>query len=212
MSGRCDGMLQCPDRSDEDECNLIKIDKQSYNKAYPPRTAEGRQLSVKVQVILVAIHQVNELDMTFGSELILSLEWYDERVLFFNLKEKELTNLIKYETANDIWIPPLIFNNSKQNMMVILDETSDLFVNKRSLAKMTKRSWINEDYFYKGADNIFVYRLAYEMTHSCQYNLQRYPFDTQTCQIEVVKYFRFFLSICFFNEPRAHSDIIVFNI
>ena len=192
MSGRCDGMLQCPDHSDEDDCNLIKIDKETYNKEYPPRTVEGYPLNVTVEVILAAIHQVNELHMTFGSELILCLEWYDDRVVFFNLKGKDLTNLIKYKNAKDIWIPPLIFNNSKQNMMVILDETSDLFVNKRSSAKMTKRSWINENYFYKGSDNLFVYRLAYEMTHSCQYDLHRYPFDTQTCQIEVIKRSRYF--------------------
>ena len=185
MSNRCDGIFQCIDKSDEDECKLITINKQIYDKDYPPRKEEGAALDVKVKFIIDAIQNVKELHMTFSSKFTLVLEWHDERVRFSNLKEEDLTNLVGYEKASKIWIPPLIFNNTQKNVMVSLDKTASLFVNKRGSHQIAKLSSINEDYFYMGSDNILLYRIDYKMTFSCVFLLQRYPFDTQTCQIEV---------------------------
>ena len=185
MSDRCDGIFQCIDKSDEDECKLITINKQIYDKDYPPRKEEGDALDVKVKFIIDAIQNVKELHMTFGSKLTLMLEWHDERVRFSNLKQDDLTNLVGYDKALNIWIPPLIFNNTQENKMVVLDKTASLFVNKRGEPQMAALSSINEDYFYKGSDNILLYRIDYKLTYSCVFRLERYPFDTQTCQIEV---------------------------
>ena len=185
MSGRCDGIFQCIDKSDEDECKLITINKQIYDKDYPPRKKEGDALDVKVKFIIDAIQNVKELHMTFSSKLTLMLEWHDERIVFSNLKQEDMTNLVGYDKAANIWIPPLIFNNTQENKMVALDKTASLFVNKRGKSEMAPLSSINEDYFYKGSDNILLYRIDYKMTYNCVFRLERYPFDTQTCQIEV---------------------------
>ena len=188
MSKRCDGIFQCIDKSDEDECKLITINKQIYDKDYPPRKKEGDALDVKVKFIIDAIQNVKELHMTFSSKLTLMLEWHDERILFSNLKKEDLTNLVGYDKASNIWIPPLIFNNTQENKMVVLDKTASLFVNKRGEPEMAALSLINEDYFYKGSDNILSYWIDYKLTYSCVFRLERYPFDTQTCQIEVCIY------------------------
>ena len=184
MTERCDGIFQCSDMSDEDDCHLVTINKEIYNKDYPPRH-EGHPVKVNVKVIIVAIQQVQELDMTFSSKLTLVLEWYDQRVHFSNLKSKDLTNLIGYEKAADLWIPPLIFNNTKQNVMVALTPTANLFVNKKGKPEMASAASINEDFNYQGSENVFVYRIDYDNTFNCEFDLSKYPFDTQTCQIEV---------------------------
>ena len=189
MSGRCDGIPQCVDKSDEDECYLFTIDKGMYNRKYPPR--DYQELDVKVQVMIRSIHQLNELDMTFISKITLSLEWYDNRVTFFNLKQKDFTNLIEHKKTWDIWTPPLVFNNTKEDVKVKTDRKADFFVNRRGLPTMARRSLVNEDYIYPGSDNVFVYRRTYEMRYSCVYHLEAYPFDTQNCQIEVSNNFMF---------------------
>ena len=184
MSGRCDGIFQCLDKSDEDDCHLITINKEIYNKDYPPRI-EGAPLDVKVYIIIVAIQNIKELNMSFNSKITLALEWSDERVKFSNLKTEDLTNLLGYQKGTEIWIPPLIFNNTKNNIMVVHDPTASLFINKRGTPKMAPRSSVNEDFYYEGSENIFVYRMDYQMTYHCGFYLFRYPFDTQSCQIEV---------------------------
>ena len=189
MSDRCDGLSQCSDGSDEDECNLVAIQEPSYDKAYPPRKKKGHPIDVKVTINLDAIQKIEALEMTFTSKLTLWLEWYDERITFSNLKSEDLTNLIGYEKALGIWIPPLIFNNTNNNLIVALDQTAILSSSKRGLPKMAnKHSSINEDYLYAGSDNILIFGKDYEMTFSCVYRLSRYPFDTQTCQIEVISF------------------------
>ena len=184
MTGRCDGIFQCTDKSDEDDCHLIAINKEIYNKDYPPRK-EGHPLDVKVTVIIVAISEVQELHMIFTSKLTVVLEWKDERVTFSNLKPEDLTNLIGHEKATDLWIPPLIFNNTKKNVKVVHSETANLFVNQRGPAKVESLSSVNENFLYQGSENILVYRIDYEMTYNCVFDLTAYPFDTQTCTIQV---------------------------
>ena len=184
MSGRCDEISQCLDKTDEDDCNLITINKEVYNKAYPPRV-EGGLLDVKADIIVVAIRNIKELDMTFNSKITLSMEWSDERVKFSNLKTKDLTNLLGYKKSTEIWIPQLVFNNTRNNFLVLHDPKASLFINKRGNPKMAPHSSVNEDFHYKGSENRFVYKMDYDMTYGCHYDLFKYPFDTQKCQIEV---------------------------
>ena len=184
MTGRCDGIFQCLDKSDEDQCKLININKAIYNKDYPPRK-EASPLDVKVTVIIVAIQQVKELHMTFSSKLTLQLEWSDERVTFSNLKPEDLTNVIGYDRFVDVWVPPVIFNNTNQNVMVVHNEYASMFVNKRGTEEVAPLSSVNENHNFQGSENILLYSIDYEMTYNCVFNLESYPFDTQTCQIEV---------------------------
>ena len=202
MARRCDGKPQCLDKSDEDECNLITIDKDLYSKKYPP--IDYQELDVKIKVILRSVYQLNELDMTFSSKIGLILEWHDERITFSNLKSEDFTNLVEYEKASDIWIPPLVFNNTKDDWKVVLQRTADLFVNRRGAPEMAGRSSINEDYLFTGADNVLVYRINYDMTYNCVYVLEAYPFDTQKCQIEVLK--------CFVSNITTIIFINIYNL
>jgi len=44
---------------------------------------------------------------------------------------------------------------------------------------------IAEDYLYHGSENPIIYKNTYEMDFHCSYDLSEYPFDHQTCHIEV---------------------------
>ena len=47
MFYRCEGTFNCNDKSDEDECDLLIIDRDVYNKDYPPKP-HRKAVEVKV--------------------------------------------------------------------------------------------------------------------------------------------------------------------
>ena len=91
--------------------------------------------------------------MTFSSKLTLQLEWSDERVTFSNLKPEDLTNVIGYDRFVDVWVPPVIFNNTNQNVMVVHDEYASMFVNKRGTEDVAPLSSVNENYNFQGSES-----------------------------------------------------------
>ena len=184
MLYRCDGSFNCKDKSDEDFCDRLIIEKGLYNKDYPPKHL-GRPVDVKVYINIDAIQNIKEIDMNFNAKFTITLEWFDERLLFSNLNDGNYTNLAKPEKITEIWIPPLIFNNTKKNIMITRDETAGLFMNKMGKPTLPPHSEVYENLYFKGSENVLIYRLDLEMTCDCIFLLQPYPFDKQTCKIEV---------------------------
>ena len=109
---------------------------------------------------------------------------------FADLKDTMFKNLIGSPEKETLWIPPLIFNNSERNTMVTLDRepgdpVANILVEKRGKPTFASPSVLDETAFYPGSENLVVYRTEYNMLLSCIYDLGFYPFDTQTCTIEV---------------------------
>ena len=190
MVSRCDGTFDCMDKSDEDGCDLIIIDKGVYHKDYPPRN-NGKPVEVKVYFIIDAIQNIKEIDMDFSAKFTIALEWFDARLSFSNLNDGTLTNLAAPEKILEVWIPPLIFNNTKQNIMIGRDDTAGLFINKMGKHTMADISSVNENFYFEGSENLLIYRMDFELTCNCIFQLTKYPFDKQTCNIEVIYYLKY---------------------
>ena len=126
--------------------------------------------------------------MDFSAKFTISLEWFDGRLQFSNLNDGKLTNLAAPEKVNEVWIPPLIFNNTKKNIMISRDHTAGLFINKMGKHTMADISSVNENFYFDGSENVLIYRMDYELTCNCIFQLTKYPFDKQTCEIEVIYY------------------------
>ena len=104
MNERCDQIIQCQDESDEDNCALL-VFKQSYNKLVPPISFNPVDnsiipVSIKVSTSLRNVLEISEFFHTIDLKLAISLEWYDNRVLYHNLKMKEVLNVLSdYEVS-----------------------------------------------------------------------------------------------------------------
>ena len=104
---RCDNTANCEDASDEEGCDNVLVDPNSYNKKYPPIPEEGMAMEVKVHIRIEKLHNIRELDMTYATKFTLTMEWFDSRLSFKNLLDGDLTNLVKEESKSQLWIPPL---------------------------------------------------------------------------------------------------------
>ena len=98
MNERCDQIIQCQDESDEDNCALL-VFKQSYNKLVPPISFNQADnsiipVSIRVSTSLRNVLEISEFFHTIDLKLAISLEWYDNRVLYHNLNSEEALNVL----------------------------------------------------------------------------------------------------------------------
>ena len=98
MNERCDQIIQCQDESDEEDCSLL-VFRESYNKLVPPISFNQADnsiipVSIKVSTSLRNVLEISEFTHTIDLKLGISLEWYDNRVLFYNLKSEEALNVL----------------------------------------------------------------------------------------------------------------------
>ena len=98
MEERCDQVTQCRDKSDENNCNLIVFE-DNYNNKVPPFTVNPGDKSlvpvkVKVSTSLMNVLAISEFSHTIDLKLGITLEWYENRVLFHNLKTNVNLNIL----------------------------------------------------------------------------------------------------------------------
>ena len=104
MNERCDQIIQCQDESDEDDCSLL-VFKKSYNKLVPPisfNPTDNSVIPINIQVSssLRNVLEISEFTHTIDLKLSISLEWYDNRILFHNLKREEALNVLSFSEEN----------------------------------------------------------------------------------------------------------------
>ena len=98
MEERCDQIMDCVDESDEDHCRLIAF-KDNYNKKVPPFTISKKSNSlvparIKISTQLKNVLAISEFSHTIDLKIGITLKWYENRVLYHNLKNQEALNVL----------------------------------------------------------------------------------------------------------------------
>ena len=85
MNQRCDLQVDCPDSSDEMGCTILRIDKSTYIKEYPPITVNSRyepiKVPINVSIDILKILDINEVEGTFTVSFELHSSWVDDRLI-----------------------------------------------------------------------------------------------------------------------------------
>ena len=185
MKYECDEVADCLDHSDELDCEILQIDPRSYRKEYPPMQKDDQRIPINVSMSISAISNIHDIKESFQAKFAIILEWYDNRLTFYFLRTSTSSNLIGGEEKSLIWIPPLIFNNTETNEMIVDDPASSMFVHRRGDGEFFDLSNVGEGDIYKGSENPLLFTSKYVLTHHCVFELYYYPFDTQKCEIQV---------------------------
>ena len=155
MEERCNQIMNCKDKSDEKSCKLIVFE-ENYNKNVPPFTISNKDQSlvpakVTVSTQLENVLAISEFSHTIDLKLSISLEWYENRVVYYNLKSKEALNIptkseVPYSKSNifivhvclyfnhiqieRVWIPHIIFKNTDTNEAITLETKTKVSITK----------------------------------------------------------------------------------
>ena len=187
FDSRCDKKNDCIDISDEKNCRIVSLDEQRYLKDDPP-TKEGRKANVTLSMIIKNILDIKEVQSKLSLKFRLEAKWLDGRLSFFNLKLDEEMNKLFSRERDMIWVPRILFSNTKSDLTSKND--------KQTFAKVVRNPDINgsligpevnEDIMvYKGTDNIIKINRVYDVDLICTYAMEYYPFDIQTCTVDMV--------------------------
>ena len=189
LEKRCDKQQDCVDLSDEKKCQIVALDQERYLKDdAPPPIIPGANVDVTLSMNIQNILDIQEVQQRLALKFDLEEKWLDSRLQFYNLKKDQEMNTLVFEEKNMIWIPRILFSNTKDDLTSERDD--------KAFAKVVRNPnfngsligpKVNEDILvYEGKKNAIKINRVYEVEFICTYDMIYYPFDIQTCTLDMV--------------------------
>ena len=198
---RCDGRTQCPDSSDEIDCNMVvlpsRYDKRTLSTALEDidtlsavdSTTSPRDKKVRVQVKILDVYEVSTEKSRIIAKFIISFEWFDFRLRYHFLKKQLNLNGIESSQMDNIWLPSIKFDNLKEPKETkdVLVQFKGAFVRKLSNPIYNKLSDVRMEEFYPGSQNPILMAHTYQPEVFCKFgDIKNYPFDVEICSIDIL--------------------------
>ena len=135
----------------------------------------------------------------------LTVEWFEYRATYQNLKSNNALNVLSSQELQEIWIPYIIFkvvslsmlavsNHSIQNTdyneaVRLEDADSKVFITREGDFTRADIFSMDEVEIFEGRENRITMVQTYSKKFHCTYLLHNYPFDTQVIFIQFeIKY------------------------
>ena len=184
---RCDNKQDCKDVSDEKQCKIVSLDNEKYlkDKTPPPLDTESIlpvQLDIDVYNILDILVVQSMICLKF--ELIST--WFDQGLQYHNLKNNSKMNALINDEKNMIWVPRILFFNTRDHLTSKNDDQTFITVSKRENGTLMGPAYNEDTMVYEGSRNELMLSRVYEVNFICIYDMQYYPFDVQICTIDMI--------------------------
>ena len=134
----------------------------------------------------MVVQDIQEVGQYFELKFRLSLNWKDARVQFYNLKVDQSMNSLSMDEKLSLWTPTIVFWNTKQQLKSVNDQDSFASIKRSGTGTIIDRS-VNEDIeVFRGVENEITFSRVYSIKFFCDYQMAWYPFDIQTCTMDMV--------------------------
>ena len=187
---KCNFVPDCWDGKDEDLCPILRFKNAEGYKSDLPDITFNEDLSIKKQpvhisMIIQHIESVQEVKMRFTASFILRAEWIDSRLTWNDLNTDKYLNLPSSSKKDLFWVPKIIFGNSENSVEIPTDSKAKILIAMKGNLTMSDQFNLQETAFYSGADNPVIYSREFDLDFKCFFILTYFPFDSQTCTIEL---------------------------
>ena len=133
----------------------------------------------------MVIQDIQEVAQYLEMKFKINLQWKDARVTFYNLKMDENMNSLTLDEQLKLWTPTIVFWNTKDQLRTINDKTTFASIKPQGNGSIIGKE-INENIeTYKGSENTISLSRVYSIQFFCEYDMAWYPFDIQTCSMEL---------------------------
>ncbi|XP_042203727.1 uncharacterized protein LOC121853570 [Homarus americanus] len=192
---RCDLRYDCDDGDDEDDCEIIVLNR-GYRRHLPPVEAEGSLLKLSPSVTLSRFTDINDIKMTFAIEFHIALSWKDGRLNFRHLITKKKNTVLGEEEVARIWTPQYQLVNVEGGQVQVLAQAVALTTTNN--VTFPHHNDVIMDVSYPGSHNPLTQTRQYTGKFICAFELYAYPFDVQLCSINI-------------RLPQAYEDYVQFS-
>lgn len=107
---KCDGTIDCQDKSDELNCKIIQPD-DTYIKELVPMSSKGIT-EIEIQVKIFSIRNVEPMESKITFHFKAVFTWSDSRLKLADLSMDMSRNVLSHEDMAMIWIPQIILANT----------------------------------------------------------------------------------------------------
>jgi hypothetical protein len=182
LNHRCDGVVDCSDESDEEDCYLINTPP-SYRKDDPPKpmtNANASHLQTSVEVINIDF--ISTIDMTVGITVGIRIKWLDGRLDYFNPFPNK-ANVIPTDTLHRIWLPSryLIIENAVLGQ-IEYDNNKRVILHP-NVSQNIKIELPRENRVFNGSTSFLEVFQRMKLKYNCLFDVYKFPFDEQECNL-----------------------------
>ena len=187
MEQRCDGIVNCRDKSDEVGCSKLVVEDSYSRNIAPPPVSNRKKTAIRIAITIHSILQIDEIGETFSISFNQDALWTDPRLLYKNLKRNTNLNVLNQEEAIAIWTPQIVFSNTKGKDMSLLDDRAILSLIPGADFNFERTDQTNYEniYMFKGTENHIKLSKTHNTAFLCQYDMAWYPFDSQVCTMDI---------------------------
>ena len=162
----------------------------NYKKSTPPMTMNRDYnldpVRVSVGFLLEEISSEKEAKNLIEVKLSTTISWNESRALYHNLKDDQSKNALTDQEKRELWVPKLIFQNSKEKLHTTRRNLKSEFSISRRGDLL--QGDITEDVeMFSGKDNPVVMVISTTINIKCSFDFEYFPFDIQV--IFLVNYF-----------------------
>ncbi|XP_042204255.1 uncharacterized protein LOC121853920 [Homarus americanus] len=177
---RCDQQVDCPDNTDELNCEVITFP-EGYSPELAPPAVNAPLMTLQVSLEITSIRNFDLVGFNLAIDIIQNIKWKDARLILRNLRPGGFINVAKLNER--LWEPEILVSDGSNSPTDIHMRGVKLVVKRDSEPLPDNDVHYSEDELYSGAGNWVMLVHQYTVTAMCQFQLQAYPFDTQMCSL-----------------------------
>ena len=175
MAVRCDGRMDCRDKSDEEKCRYL-IPTVGYDKFLVPPPL-GTEEKTKVNLTLnIENIVIDEGEGFIRTKFTLNRFWFDSQLTFQNLK-KDSKNSLYAEDKEIVWKPWIQFENiesyGKIQKTDQLDDVS-IVLNSKFSYKHIGITNTHNALLFEGSENALNYERQLTVDWICELGMEHY--------------------------------------
>ena len=189
MTSRCNGKNDCSDETDEEDCEAFVFAIGYDRFSVPPPLGNDSRHNVFFDLSIWDIVEINEKEGFFKSKILFTRKWIDQRVTFCNIQNEAALNAINPEEQKLLWTPWTVFNNIEDREKYTLADSEPawrVIPNPNNSFVIADKDFLHNTYLFDGASNMISYEKGFTIEWLCDFQMEWFPFDTQSCTMEFV--------------------------